>query len=74
MPADAVRVRIELRDRKALELRTVRSHELGKAFYATVTPYRATVTRVTVYDDAGKVVFDDRKPFNTPWPGEPGHS
>jgi hypothetical protein len=32
------------------------------------------VTRITVYDRAGKVVFDNRRPSNAPWPGEPGWS
>jgi hypothetical protein len=71
MPPRTVRVRLELSGREPLELATIGGRELRAAAYATVLPYRAKVTRITAYDAAGKVLFDDKHPYNTPWPGEP---
>jgi hypothetical protein len=68
VPATAVRVRIEFRGRRAVEVGTRGGKEFAVSAYATVLPGRVIVTRITAYDAQGRVVSDDRHPYNTAWP------
>jgi hypothetical protein len=67
LPRDAVRVELAIRGAAPLRLATKGGARYGQAAYATVREGHAIVTRITAYDAKGKVVLDDRDPFNTPW-------
>jgi hypothetical protein len=68
VPARAVRVELAVRGAATLRLATSGDPRHGLAAYATVLPGHAVIERITAYDAAGKVLFDDQHPYNTAWP------